>query len=287
MEDETKEKLVGYASIILGVIGIIIVAISLFVLYFLKEIEFEPESEIDIIWSIISYLITLILIYFGYIGYKKFKYEGKFPLYNAKLLIFLGILNAFDTFVSDIHQGYSNFGYTEAGFSIATFFMMILTISLMTNGLFLIIKKENEFKKRSVISIIFFNCITLWIYSFVWFYKQKEVVSNLKTVYQPNNSLINIYLIFVLLYIMIYIPSQFALRLSTSLSSFNIIIATSSFIIAFSFFVLAIVISFQFKKALEEYFTEKLKECVKFSKLATFFFVFYYLQYKINRLIKE
>ena len=86
---------------------------------------------------------------------------------------------------------------------------------------------------------------------------------------------------------MIYIPSQFALRLSTSLSSFNIIIATSSFIIAFSFFVLAIVISFQFKKALEEYFTEKLKEGVKFSKLATFFFVFYYLQYKINRLIKE
>lgn len=287
MEDETKEKLVGYASIILGAIGIIIVATCLFGLYFLKEIEFEPESEIDIIWSIISYLITLISIYSGYIGYKKFKYEGKFPLYNAKLLIFLGILNAFDTFVSDIHQGYSNFGYTEAGFSIATFFMMILTISIMINGLFLIIKKENEFKKRSVISIIFFNCITLGIYSFVWFYKQKEVVSNLKTVYQPNNSLINIYLIFVLLYIMIYIPSQFALRLSTSLSSFNIIIATSSFIIAFSFFVLAIVISFQFKKALEEYFTEKLKEGVKFSKLATFFFVFYYLQYKINRLIKE
>lgn len=288
MQDETKEKLVGYASIILGAIGLIMVAITLFGLYFLKEIEFEPESGIDIIGSIISCLITVISIYSGYIGYKKFKYEGKFPLYNAKLLIFLGILNAFDTFVSDIHQGYSNFGYTEAGLSIATFFMMILTISIMINGLFLIIKKENEFKKRSVIAIIFFNCITLGIYSFVWFYKQKEVVSNHKTVYQPNNSLINIYLIFVLLYIMIYIPSQFALRLSTSLSSSNsIIIATSSFIIAFSFFVLAIVISFQFKKVLEEYFTEKLKEGVNFSKLATFFFVFYYLQYKINRLIKD
>lgn len=287
MKSETKEQLTGYASIILGAIGIIIVATCLFGLYFFKEIEFEPESGIDIIDSIISYLITLISIYSGYIGYKKFKYEGKFPLYNAKLLIFLGILNAFDTFVSDIHQGYSNFGYTEAGFSVATFFMMILTISIMTNGLFLIIKKENEFKKRSVISIIFFNCITLWIYSFVWFYKQKEVVSYLKTAYQPNNSLINIYLIFVLLYIMAYIPSQFALRLSTSLSPFNIIIATSSFIIAFSFFVLAILISFQFKKALEEYFTEKLKESVKFSKLATFFFLFYYLQYKINRLIKD
>ena len=288
MQDETKEKIVGYASIILGAIGIITVAISLFVLFFLKEIEFEPSSEIDIIGSIISYLITLISIYFGYIGYKKFKYEEKFPLYNAKLLIIFGILNGFDTFVSDIHQGYSNFGYTEAGFSIATFLSLILTISIMTNGLFLIIKKENEFKKRSVISIIFFNCITLGIYSFVWFYKQKEVVSNLKTVYQPNNSLINIYLIFVLLYMMIYIPSQFALRIfATNLSSFNIIIATSSFIIAFSFFVLAIVISFQFKKALEDYFTEELKESVKFSKLATFFFVFYYLQYKINRLIKE
>lgn len=288
MEDETKEKLVGYASIILGAIGLIIVATCLFGLYFFEEIEFEPESKIDIIDSIISYLITLISIYSGYIGYKKFKYEGKFPLYNAKLLIIFGILNGFDTFVSDIHQGYSNFGYTEAGFTIATFLSLILTISIMTNGLFLIIKKENEFKKRSVISIIFFNCITLGIYSFVWFYKQKEVVSNHKTVYQPNNSLINIYLIFVLLYIMIYIPSQFALRLSTSLSSSNsIIIATSSFIIAFSFFVLAIVISFQFKKALEEYFTEKLKESVNFSKLATFFFVFYYLQYKINRLIKD
>jgi hypothetical protein len=287
MQDETKEKLVGYASIILGAIGIIIVSISLFVLYFLKEIEFEPESGIDISGSIISYLITLISIYFGYIGYKKFKSERKFPLYNAKLLIFLGIFNGFDTFVSDIHQSYSNFGYTEAGFSIVIFLSLIHTISIMTNGLFLIIKKENEFKKRSVIAIIFFNCITLWIYSFVWFHKQKEVVRNLKTTYQPNNSLINIYLIFVLLYIMIYIPSQFALKLSTNLSSFNTIIATSSFIIAFSFFVLAILISFQFKKALEEYFTEKLKESVKFSKLATFFFVFYYLQYKINRLIKE
>jgi hypothetical protein len=153
MQDETKEKLVGYASIILGAIGIIIVAISLFVLYFLKEIEFEPDSEIDIIGSIISYLITLISIYFGYIGYKKFKYERKFPLFNAKLLIFLGILNGFDTFVSDIHQGYSNFGYTEAGFSIATFLSLIHAISIMSNGLFLIIKKENEFKKRSVISI--------------------------------------------------------------------------------------------------------------------------------------
>lgn len=283
MEDETKEKLVGYASIILGAIGIIIVATCLFGLYFFKEIEFEPESEIDIIWSIISYLITLISIYSGYIGYKKFKYEGEFPLFNAKLLIILGILNAFDTFVSDIHQGYSNFGYTEAGFSIATFFMMILTISIMINGLFLIIKKENEFKKRSVISIIFFNCITLGIYSFVWFYKQKEVVRNLKTAYQPNNSLINIYLIFVLLDIMTWLPSEFASRLS--LSNYNLSFFCN--IIYFSFLVLAIVISFQFKKALEEYFTEKLKESVKFSKLATFFFVFYYLQYKINRLIKE
>jgi hypothetical protein len=196
MEDKIKEKLVGYASIILGAVGIIIVSISFFVLYLFKEIEFEPKNGIDLTESIISYLITLILIYFGYIGYKKFKYEGEFPLFNAKLLIFLGIFNAFDTFVSDIHQGYSNFSYTEAGFSITTFFLMILIISIMINGLFLIIKKENEFKKRSVISIIFFNCITLWIYSFVWFYKQKEVVRNLKTTCQPNNSLINIYLIF-------------------------------------------------------------------------------------------
>jgi len=135
---------------------------------------------------------------------------------------------------------------------------------------------RNKLEKKSVLLLIVLIIVTLGIYVPIWFGKLKKTLDGFKTKQKANGNLINFLLVLSILEVVIIIPSVFSPSLDLVSSILNL---TSSIIV--------LVLAFQFKNILNEYFNKIQNKNVSFSGIATFFFTIFYLQYKINRALEK
>jgi len=135
--------------------------------------------------------------------------------------------------------------------------------------------KEKKLRKKNILLMILFTLITYGIYQPIWFLKQISAINNLKSKEKLTNTpfifVIVIYGISVL-FLLIYNTTQFNIDLIDSLINL-----TGAIII--------LVMSFKVRRIMHQYFNVVLKKNIKFSKIYTFLFTIYYLQYKINRIL--
>lgn len=142
--------------------------------------------------------------------------------------------------------------------------------------------KEKKLRKKSVLLIILLTLITYGIYQPIWFLKQKNAINNLKSKEKLTNTLFILVIILYAvsaLFLFIYLfPYDTTSPLVIELID-NLINLTGAIII--------LVMSFKVRRILHQYFNVVLKRNIKFSKIYTFLFGIYYLQYKINRIVSQ
>ncbi|MBM3200610.1 DUF4234 domain-containing protein [Candidatus Woesearchaeota archaeon] len=131
--------------------------------------------------------------------------------------------------------------------------------------------KTGDLKEMSVFWLFILSCITLGIYNARWFSKQKDGINSLRSDEQISGGTI------IFLWILQIVIAFLVL---TSKGQPNSVVAFR-FLCSAVNSILIWVLSFKIKRMLEQHFKQSL------SGVATFFFVFYYLQYKINRLVKK
>jgi len=132
-----------------------------------------------------------------------------------------------------------------------------------------------NFEKKNILLMIFLVFITLGIYIPLYFLKLKKNTDTLKISKKPKSTVIYLLLLFSILEVILIF------------SSVNYPIAD---MIANIFYyvdlIIILVLAFQFKDILNNYFNNELKKNISFSGVLTFFFTIFYLQYKINKMLE-
>lgn len=147
---------------------------------------------------------------------------------------------------------------------------------------------EQEFKKISVLLMIFFTSITVGIYNFAWFLKRQNTINNLQSKEKLNSGV----LFFAIAVFSTSLLFSFASSVgqafikrdpSELLELFVLLLKLFSNILVLIALIIEVVQSFKVRRIFNEHFNIHLNKNIRFSGLATFFFNIYYLQYKINR----
>ena len=126
-----------------------------------------------------------------------------------------------------------------------------------------------ELKKQGIISIVLLMIFTLGIYGLYYIWKMKEISDGLGTAKKVENNFFYSYV--------------GAIVLSVALPMSGIDVGFINSLLSLATMILYIVLSFQLKDVLTEYFNAKLKRNVEMSGFWTFVFGFLYLQHKINQ----
>jgi len=132
------------------------------------------------------------------------------------------------------------------------------------------------FQKQSLIKLILLTMITLGIYVPFWFLKQRKIAEKLSIKKKLYNKLIYIFIIVFIIRVLFFI---------LDLSSGNLDIRT-----AYSFFntlnaIILLVLAFNLRSVLEEYYKKNKVKKREFCRFWTFIFSYLYLQYRINEII--
>jgi NADH:ubiquinone oxidoreductase subunit 5 (subunit L)/multisubunit Na+/H+ antiporter MnhA subunit len=151
-------------------------------------------------------------------------------------------------------------------------------------------------KKKNVILLLLLGIITLGISQYIWFVKRVKELNNLQTKTKTKKTVPIISLIFIItiaitaitLGVFMYMQwEDFDAALKIEDIPQEILI-TSTIIISLSTIlgILTLMMSFKYRKILNEALVNKGTK-TKLSGLYTFLFHFLYLQYEINRIIKD
>jgi uncharacterized membrane protein YbjE (DUF340 family) len=144
------------------------------------------------------------------------------------------------------------------------------------------LRTEQELKKSSIILIIFLTVITAGIYYPVWFLKRRNAINIL----QSNEKLNSGVLIFAIVALSIILLLAFISGVSEELGEMDIARELDAFAMILNLVVgiTLLVKCFKVRRIFNEHYNVHLKRDISFSRVATFFFQIYYLQYKINRI---
>lgn len=136
-------------------------------------------------------------------------------------------------------------------------------------------------KKSSVFLMIVYNFITLGIYHPIWYLTRRNVINTLVS----KDKIGKAPFIWMIILYASCIP-LFALALILNLLSIDIPIwiGITTNVLALPALILGLVQAFKMRRILEDHFNKHLQREIKLSGVATFFFYYFYLQYKINRL---
>jgi hypothetical protein len=149
-------------------------------------------------------------------------------------------------------------------------------------------------KKKSVIILILLCMITFGIYPYIWYIKRAKELDNLQTKSKSKKSFAIFSLVlFILIYLgliglSIYSTSS-SIQPASSISDIPLVFLIILITLGCLILILGIsilVLSFNYRKILNEVLENKGIN-VKVSALFTLFFHFLYLQYEINRIIKD
>ncbi len=129
-----------------------------------------------------------------------------------------------------------------------------------------------EFEKTNILFMLFLVIVTLGLYVPIYFYDLKQVADRLKISGKVDSTVIDMLMFFSIADILLFI-----------LSFSDPVFYTMGHLLDFVILILVLILSFEFKSVLEEYFSKVLKKKdVYFSSLWTFLFTILYLQLKIN-----
>lgn len=133
-----------------------------------------------------------------------------------------------------------------------------------------------QLQKKDILSMILLTIITLGIYIPVWFLNRSYAFNNLNSKEKINNNLINFVLLMFTVSVMLLIPSILFTETET-----GTMIDRVDALINMAGGITLWVISFKVRKIMNEHYNTSL------SGVATFFFSFFYLQYKINQFLEN
>lgn len=136
--------------------------------------------------------------------------------------------------------------------------------------------------KKSVIKIIFLTIITLSLYFPVWFLKVRPFINKLKSDKKVGSALPIIVIIMTSLYFIMLFLEGFIEGFNQNNLYIGYLSNISNFL-EYSLIILDIgllIQCFKIRRILLDHYDRK----INISKIATFFFEIFYLQYKINKL---
>lgn len=138
-------------------------------------------------------------------------------------------------------------------------------------------------KKSSVFLMIIYNFITLGIYHPIWYLMRRNginvLVSKDKLGKTPFIWMIILYVLNIPLFVII-VASNFSVDVAIGVWKAMAV----SYIITSSSVIIGLVQAFKVRRILDDHFNKHLQREIKLPGLAIFFFYYFYLQYKINRL---
>ncbi len=135
--------------------------------------------------------------------------------------------------------------------------------------------------KMNVLNVIFLTWITLGLYFPIWILKRKKPLENLHSNEKIGTGAPVTVIVFFSLAILFYFMSGFTKHDDISVSNgFETLGCVSNAIGGFT----QLFLNFKCRRILVDHFNDYLQKDIRFSKVATFFFGVYYLQYKINRI---
>jgi len=129
----------------------------------------------------------------------------------------------------------------------------------------LVIQTDLELKKTNVLLMIFLTIITAGIYQAIWFLRRRGAINSLQSKEKLNTGVF----VFVIVLYSVSLLIDFAGGKSTLLCGIAAICL--------------LVQCFKVRRIFENHFNVYFKRGISFSGIATFFFMIFYLQYKINR----
>jgi len=139
---------------------------------------------------------------------------------------------------------------------------------------------SEKLEKKNILILILYTFITYAIYQPIWFLKQKNAINNLKSKEKLTDTPFNIVLVLYAVSALFLLISFFPYDNNTQSvidAIDNTISITGSIILLF--------MSFKVRRILHQYYNIVLKRNIEFSKIWTFLFGIYYLQYKINKIL--
>jgi len=139
--------------------------------------------------------------------------------------------------------------------------------------------EKNVMRKTSVLLMILLTIITYGIYFPIWFLRRQNLFNQLP-VKEKLNSGAAIFVLIIYCISVFFIP----VKLLTQNASLIDILNTIDTFISLLGGLIILILAFKVRRILNEYCNEHLGMNVPFSRVATFFFTIFYLQYKINRL---
>lgn len=138
-----------------------------------------------------------------------------------------------------------------------------------------------ELKKVSVILIIFLTVITAGIYYPAWFLTRRNAINSLQSKEKLNSGVF----VFAIVVFSISLLLAFISGASEGLGEMDTAKGLDAFsrILDLVAGITLLVQCFKVRRIFNEHFNVHLKRDIQFSRVATFFFSIYYLQYKVNR----
>ena len=135
---------------------------------------------------------------------------------------------------------------------------------------------DTQLEKKNVLLMIFLTIITYGIYIPVWFLKRKNAFNNLNSKEKISNGPIIFVLVIFVISAILLIPSVLFMEteIGTMVDGIDSIINLVGGITI-------LVMSFKVRRIMNEHYKTKL------SGVATLFFTFLYLQYKVNRFLEN
>ncbi len=133
-----------------------------------------------------------------------------------------------------------------------------------------------QLQKKNVLLMILLTIITYGIYIPVWFLNRKDAFNSLNSKEKISNGPIIFVLIIFIISAILLIPSVLFME-----TEIGVMIDGVDLIISLVGGITILVMSFKVRRIMNEHYKTNL------SGVATFFFTFLYLQYKINRFLEN
>jgi hypothetical protein len=135
---------------------------------------------------------------------------------------------------------------------------------------------SKKLQKKGVLLMILLATVTYGIYVPIWFLNRRDSFNKLKSKRKISNGPMTVVLVLYIISAIILVPSFLFARTSLGITIDNIDSAISIFGI-----ITILITSFKIRRILIDHYKTNI------SWVATFVFSFFYLQYKINRLIEK
>jgi hypothetical protein len=140
-----------------------------------------------------------------------------------------------------------------------------------------------ELKKTSIILMIILTVITAGIYWPIWFWIRRKAINMMQAKEKLGSGVLVLAIILFVISLFVALIAGVMERvgeellLAKGLEAFSGILHTVAA-------AAVLVQSFKVRRIFDEHFNTHLRKGISFSRVATFFFILYYLQYKINRI---